>query len=253
MRKMIMAGNWKMHKTVSQALELVEGLKERVKGVDSVETVVAPPFTALSAVSEALRSSNILLSAQNLHHEKEGAYTGEISAAMLKDLGCAYVIVGHSERREYFQETDEIVNKKIYAVLNAGLSPILCLGESLNEREGGKTMNVVDRQLKAGLKGCSDEQMARTVIAYEPIWAIGTGKTATPEQANNVHAHLRHLLAEVFNAEVAARTRILYGGSVNPANTKDLMGCSDIDGALVGGASLTPDSFAEIVLASSRL
>lgn len=253
MRKMIIAGNWKMHKTVPEAVNLVEGLKTRLHGIDAVEIVVAPPFTALSPVNQILGGTRLLLGAQNLHYAKEGAYTGEVSAAMLKDVGCRYVIAGHSERREYFQETDQTVNRKVHAVLEAGMSCILCLGETLEAREEERTMEVVGRQLKEGLKGCSDEQMDRIVIAYEPIWAIGTGKTATPEQANEVHAHLRHLLSEVFHAEVAATTRILYGGSVKPENTKDLMARSDIDGALVGGASLTAESFAGIVVAASEL
>ena len=253
MRKMMIAGNWKMHKTVPEAVNLVEGLKTRLDGIDAVEIVVAPPFTALSPVNQILGGSVLTLAAQNLHFAQEGAYTGEVSASMLKDVGCRYVIVGHSERREYFHETDESVNRKVGAVLESRLSCILCLGETLEAREEGRTMEVVGRQLKKGLEGCGDEQMDRIVIAYEPIWAIGTGKTATPEQANEVHAHLRHLLSEIFHAEVAAMTRILYGGSVKPENTKELMARSDIDGALVGGASLTVESFAGIVTAASEL
>jgi triosephosphate isomerase len=252
MRKVIIAGNWKMYKTVSEAVELVEELKMRVGGIDSVEVVVAPPFTSLFAVRQALKGSPIHLAAQNLYYEKEGAYTGEVSPEMVRDVGCRYVIVGHSERREIFGETDETVNKKVRAALQAGLSPIFCMGESLAEREAGKTMEVVQRQLREGLSGCSNGEMESVVIAYEPIWAIGTGKTATPEQANEVHSRARNFLSEIFDTEMAARTSILYGGSVKPSNAKELIACSDIDGALVGGASLTADSFAEIVLSGSK-
>jgi len=251
MRKIMIAGNWKMYKNVSEAVALVEGLKERVGDTGAVEVVVAPPFTALTAVHHALKGSGIRLSAQNLYHETEGAYTGEVSPEMVRDTGCRYVILGHSERRRIFGESNETVNRKVRAALDVGLSPILCVGESLSEREEGKTMDVVGDQLRKGLAGVADQEMARIVIAYEPIWAIGTGKTATPEQANEVHSHIRNLLSEIYDTEVAARTRILYGGSVKPANARELMGCSDIDGALVGGASLTAESFAEIVLAGT--
>ncbi len=250
MRKILIAGNWKMYKTVSEALALVEGLKEKVMDVKDIEIVVAPPFTSLTMVSKAIQSSNIDLAAQNLFYEKEGAYTGEVSGEMIKDAGCKYVIVGHSERREYFGDTDETVNKKIHAALIAGLSVMFCLGESLQERESEKTFEVVERQVKAGLTGCGEKEMENIVIAYEPIWAIGTGKTATPDQANEVHSYIRNLLSKNIHTETASRTRILYGGSVKPSNARELMGQDDIDGALVGGASLTADSFAEIISAS---
>jgi len=251
MRKIMIAGNWKMYKTVPEAVALVEGLKEKVGDNETVEVVVAPPFTALTAVRQALEGSRILLAAQNLHHEKEGAFTGEVSPEMVRDTGCRYVILGHSERRQIFGESNETVNRKVRSAIDAGLFPILCVGESLAEREEGKTMDVVGNQLRQGLAGISDQEMGKIVIAYEPIWAIGTGKTATPEQANEVHSHIRNLLSEIYNTEVAARTRILYGGSVKPANAQELLGCSDIDGALVGGASLTAESFAGIILAGS--
>lgn len=250
MRKKLIAGNWKMYKTVTEAMELVQGLKDKVKDVDDVEVVVAPPFPSLTEVHKALQGSNIVLSAQNLFYEQEGAYTGEVSGEMLKASGCRYVIVGHSERREYFHETDDIINKKVHAGLNAGLSVIFCLGESLQEREKGKTFEVVDRQIRSGLAQCGEKEMADIVVAYEPIWAIGTGMTATTEQANEVHAYIRKLLSEIIHPETASRTRILYGGSVKPSNARELMTQEDIDGALVGGASLKVESFSEIVFAS---
>lgn len=251
MRKVMIAGNWKMHKTVTEAVALVEGLKEEVKAADTVEVVVAPPFTALTVVFRALQGTPFSLAAQNAHYEKEGAYTGEVSAAMLKDAGCRYVIAGHSERREYFGETDAIVNRKVHAVLDAGLSAIFCLGESLQERETGKTFEVVERQVRAGLAGCGEREMERVIIAYEPIWAIGTGKTATPDQANDVHAYIRKLVSEIVHPDTGQATRILYGGSVKPSNAGELMAQPDIDGGLVGGGSLTVESFSGIVAASS--
>ncbi len=247
MRKPLIAGNWKMHKTMTEAVALAQGVKKEVLEVDTVEVVVAPPFTALHVVFQSLQGSHISLAAQDLFYEAEGAYTGEISPEMLKDAGCRYVIVGHSERRALFGETDAIVKRKIRAALQSGLSPILCVGESLEERETGKTFDVLDRQLKGALAGCSDDDLSRIVMAYEPIWAIGTGKTATPEQANEVHSHVRNVLSELLNTEIAAKTRILYGGSVKPSNARDLMAQPDIDGALVGGASLAPESFSQIV------
>jgi triosephosphate isomerase len=250
MRKKIIAGNWKMFKTITDALVLVEGLKKKVNHIDDVEIVVAPPFTALATVYQSIQASNILLAAQNMFFEKEGAYTGEISGGMLKDAGCQYVIIGHSERREYFGETDESVNKKVHAALNEGLLVIVCVGESLEQREAGKTFDHVGQQVRLGLDRCSVKEMERIVIAYEPIWAIGTGKTATPDQANEVHSAIRRQLSEMIHPDVAENSRILYGGSVKPSNTKDLMSQSDIDGSLVGGASLTVESFSEIILAS---
>jgi len=250
MRRKVIAGNWKMYKTVTEALALVEGLKKKLNQIDDVDMVVAPPFTSLARVYQAIQSSNIMLAAQDLFYEKEGAYTGEVSGGMLKDVGCQYVIVGHSERRGYFGETDEMVNRKVHAALNAGLTAILCFGESLEERDAGKTFQVVSRQVKAGLAGCSEKEMGNIVMAYEPIWAIGTGKTATPAQANEVHSYLRHLLSDAVNDQTAEKTMILYGGSVKPSNAAELMNQPDIDGALVGGASLTVESFSEIIFSS---
>ncbi|NOY52755.1 MAG: triose-phosphate isomerase [Deltaproteobacteria bacterium] len=251
MRKIMIAGNWKMHKTVPEAVALVEGLKEKVGDAEAVEVAVAPPFTALTAVHQVLKGSRIALAAQNLHYEKEGAFTGEVSPVMVRSAGCRYVILGHSERRGIFGESSETVNRKVRSALDAGLMPILCAGESLSEREEGKTMEVVGDQLRQGLAGISDQEISRIVIAYEPIWAIGTGKTATPEQANEVHSRVRNLLSELYDTEVAARIRILYGGSVKPSNARELLGCTDIDGALVGGASLAVESFVGIVLAGT--
>jgi triosephosphate isomerase len=249
MRKIFIAGNWKMFKTMSEAIALVEGLKEVSVEVQGVDIAVAPPFTSLYVIFQAIQSTPITLAAQNLFHETEGAYTGEVSPGMVRDAGCDYVILGHSERRQYFEETDAMVNKKVRAALAVELSPILCVGESLVERESGRTFEVVHRQLQEGLAGCSEEEMGRVVIAYEPIWAIGTGKTATVEQANEVHAHIRNLLDSFYHTEIAAKTRVLYGGSVKPSNAGELLSQPDIDGALVGGASLEAESFAGIIRA----
>jgi triosephosphate isomerase len=247
MRTPIIAGNWKMNTVVEDAKALVRDLKPRVQDVKKVEIVVCPPFTSLVAVAEVIKGSNIGLGAQNLYWEKSGAFTGEVSAPMLKALGCTYVIIGHSERRTYFHETDETVNKKIFATLAEGLKPIVCVGETLEEREKGETFNVIKRQVTNGLARLSAEQMKTVVIAYEPVWAIGTGKTATPEQAQEVHAFIRKLLTELFGKTTADATRIQYGGSVNASNATTLMNQPDIDGALVGGASLKADSFEKIV------
>jgi triosephosphate isomerase len=247
MRTPIIAGNWKMNTVVEDAKALVQALKPRVQDVKKVEIVVCPPFTSLVAVAEVLKGSNIGLGAQNLYWEKSGAFTGEVSAPMLKALGCTYVIIGHSERRTYFHETDETVNKKIFAALTEGLKPIVCVGETLGEREKGETFTVIKRQVTNGLARLSAEQMKTVVIAYEPVWAIGTGKTATPEQAQEVHAFIRKLLTEMFGKTTADATRIQYGGSVNASNATTLMNQPDIDGALVGGASLKADSFEKIV------
>ncbi len=249
MRRSFIAGNWKMFKTMSQAIALADGLKRACGDVQGVDVAVAPPFTSLYVVFQAIQSTPISLAAQNLFHESEGAYTGEVSPGMVRDAGCDYVILGHSERRQYFGETDAMVNKKVRAALSVELSPILCVGESLDERETGRTFEVVDRQVREGLHGCSEEEMGRVVIAYEPIWAIGTGRTATPEQANEVHAHIRNLLDSLYHTEIAAKTRVLYGGSVKPSNAQDLLNQPDIDGALVGGASLEAESFAGIIRA----
>ncbi len=248
MRTKIVAGNWKMNKTASEAAALVTEIRKAANdGNGAVEVVVCPPFTDLAAAAEALKGSKIGLGAQNMHWQANGAYTGEVSAEMLKDLGVKYVIIGHSERRQYFAETDETVNLKTKAAIAAGLVPIVCVGELLEERQGGKMEEVVVRQVKTGLAGVD---MATVVIAYEPVWAIGTGLTATPEQAQEVHALIRKTLQEMFGA-VADTVRIQYGGSMKPDNAKELMSCADIDGGLIGGAALKGDSFAAIVSAGA--
>jgi len=247
MRRPLIAGNWKMYKTLPAALQLVENLKISLSSVSDRDIVVCPPFTALAIISQSLRNSNIKLGAQNLHWEKEGAYTGEISAEMLKDVGCSYVIIGHSERRQYFGETDATVNKKIRAALTYGLTPIVCIGETLSERESGKTFSVIETQLQGGFNGFTEEESKKIIIAYEPVWAIGTGKTATPQQAQEVHKFIREKYASLFGSSSAASLRILYGGSVKPDNIKNLMLQEDIDGALVGGASLKAEDFIKIV------
>jgi len=246
-RRPIIAGNWKMNKTTVEAADLGRKLIYAVRDVVDREIVVAPPFTALPAVEEVIRGTNVSLAAQNMHWEDKGAFTGEISAEMLLVLGCKYVIIGHSERRQYFGETDETVNKKVRQALNKGLLPIVCVGELLAEREAGKANEVIERQVTGGLKGVSAAEMQKIVIAYEPVWAIGTGKTATPEQANEIHAFIRGKVKSMYNAEVADGLRIQYGGSVTPENVSSLMAKPDIDGALVGGASLKPESFAALV------
>jgi len=252
-RKPIIAGNWKMYNTAAEAVALVNALKAEVAGIETVETVVCPPFTALAAVQPALAGSNVQLAAQNVHWEKEGAFTGEISAAMLKELGVRYAVIGHSERRQFFGETDAGVNKRAKAALANGLRPIVCVGETLKEREANRTEQVIRTQITGGLAGLSKNEMLEAVIAYEPVWAIGTGKTATPQQAQDVHAFIRKLIASLFDADTAARVRIQYGGSVKPDNAKELLGQPDIDGALVGGASLKADGFAAIVKAGVQV
>lgn len=249
-RRRFIAGNWKMHKTGAEALALVRDLRGQVSMLrDKVEVAVAPPFTALAAVAKALEDSNVAVAAQNCHHENQGAFTGEVSAPMLKDAGCSWVILGHSERRQYFGETDEGVNKKIASVLKAGLLPIVCVGETLAEREAGRTLEVVAKQLSGALQGFMAADGARFVIAYEPVWAIGTGKTATSRQAQEVHAHIRGQLSGLWSAEVASQVRIQYGGSVKADNAAELLSQPDIDGALVGGASLKVADFVAIVKA----
>jgi triosephosphate isomerase len=242
-----MAGNWKMNKTVGEAVELAKELKVSIAGVEGVEVAVAPPFTALYAVRKELEGSSIRLAAQNLHWEEKGAYTGEISSLMLKELGCQYVIIGHSERRQFFGETDATVNKRIKAALSQGLIPILCIGETLKEREEEKTLTVIDSQLGNGLRGIGEREIERMVIAYEPVWAIGTGKTATPQQAEEVHQFIRQGLEKLYTRSVAEEVRIQYGGSVTPESVKGLMIQKNIDGALVGGASLKSEPFSKIV------
>jgi len=236
-----------MHKTVKESVDTVESLKGLVSDVKDKEIVVAPVFTSLESVGKAIKASNIKLSAQNIFFEEKGAFTGEIAPAMLTDVGCSYAIIGHSERRQFFGETDDSVNKKIFAALKANLTPIVCIGESLGQREKGQTFTVVEKQLREGLKNVTKEQMVKLVIAYEPIWAIGTGKTATPDQAEDVHIFIRKTLGSIFGNDVSDKVRILYGGSVKPENISDLMSQPNIDGGLVGGASLKADSFAKIV------
>jgi triosephosphate isomerase len=242
-----MAGNWKMNKTVGEAVELVKELKVSIAGVEGVEVAVAPPFTALYAVRKELEGSSIRLAAQNLYWEEKGAYTGEISSLMLKELGCQYVIIGHSERRQHFGEMDVTVNKRIKAALSQGLIPILCIGETLKEREEEKTFAVIDSQLGNALKGIGEREIERMVIAYEPVWAIGTGKTATPQQAEEVHRFIRQGLEKLYSRGVGEVVRIQYGGSVTPESVKGLMSQKNIDGALIGGASLKSDTFSKIV------
>ena len=246
-RKLIIAGNWKMNKTVAEALDLVAALKRELHGVKEVDVVVCPPFTALSEVSKATLESNLKLGAQNMSEHAPGAYTGEISASMLKEFSVRYVILGHSERRQYQAESDALIAKKALAAHAASLKPIVCVGETLAERESGRTQDVVGTQLIGSLAGLSAEQVLDTVIAYEPVWAIGTGKTATSEQAQEVHAFIRKTLAAKFDDAVARKVRIQYGGSVKPANARELMSQPDVDGALVGGASLEVRSFSDII------
>jgi triosephosphate isomerase len=246
MRTPVIAGNWKLFKTIAEATDMVNQLKPLVAGTTGVEIVVAPVFTALSRTAEALSGSNVNLAAQDCYWEEEGAFTGEVAPKLLVDAGCSHVIIGHSERRQYFGETDETVNKKAKAAIAAGLTAIVCVGETLEEREGDRTFSVIETQLKGSLAGFSAEMLGRTVIAYEPVWAIGTGKTASDAQAQEVHAFIRGLVAKQFAQASADAIRILYGGSVKPDNVKGLMSQPDIDGALVGGASLKADSFAAI-------
>ena len=246
-RRLIIAGNWKMNKTVAEALDLVKGIKRELASVKEVDIVACPPFTALSEVSKAILNSNIRLGAQNMSEHGFGAYTGEIAAGMLKEFSVRYVILGHSERRQFQRETDELIAKKALAAHGAALKPIVCVGETLAEREGGQTQAVLDKQVRGSLSGLSKEQMEETIIAYEPVWAIGTGKTATPAQAQEAHAYIRRLISKLFDETVARRVRIQYGGSVKPSNARELMSLPDVDGALVGGASLEDRSFADIV------
>ncbi len=250
MRIPFIAGNWKMFKTVQEAVLFVKELKSAVKDVTGVEIVVAPTFTALHAVAEAARNSNVGVAAQDLYWEKDGAFTGEVSPAMVKEAGAEFAIVGHSERRRLFGETDVIVNRKVAAAIAAELTPIVCIGETLEEREAGQTFDVLDRQVKDGLDRLTAEQVAELVIAYEPVWAIGTGRTATAAQAGEAHAHIRKRLRQWFGADAADRCHVIYGGSVKPDNIRELSAEPDVDGALVGGASLEVRSFAAIVTGS---
>ncbi|MFH1980295.1 MAG: triose-phosphate isomerase [Pseudomonadota bacterium] len=247
MRTPLIAGNWKMYKTEADAVDTVRRLAAAVSEVTTVEVMVAPPFTALSAVARETHGTVVRLGAQNLFWESEGAFTGEIAPGMLTALGCTYVIVGHSERRQYFGETDETVNRRIKAALAAGLIPVFCVGETAAQRDGGETFSVLDKQVEIGLQGVSLKKPGDLVVAYEPVWAIGTGKTATSQQAQDVHRHLRDQLAQRLAPKTAEGIRILYGGSVKPGNVTELMAMPDIDGALVGGASLDADTFSQIV------
>ena len=247
-RKLIIAGNWKMNKTVAEALDLVNGLKLELDKVKEIDVVVAPPFTALSEVSKAILSSrNIALAAQNMSENAMGAFTGEIAAQMLKEFSVRYVILGHSERRMFQKESDDLISKKAQTAHAASLKPIVCVGETLNEREAGHMEKVLETQVRGSLAGLTKEQMAETVVAYEPVWAIGTGKTASAAQAQEAHAFIRQLLVKIFDDAVARKVRIQYGGSVKPANARELMSLPDVDGALVGGAALEVRSFADIV------
>lgn len=247
MRKPLIAGNWKMYKTPTEAQKLAKNIKAELYDFHDADVVICPPFTALVAVREVIKDSDIALGAQNMYWETEGAYTGEISPAFLLDLGCKYVIIGHSERRQHFKETDEETNKKLKVALKYGLKPILCVGETIEEREQGETENIVERELTNGLSDLEYEDVKKIIVAYEPIWAIGTGKTATPEIAEAVHKFIRRFIEKNYESEIAKELRILYGGSIKPDNIVGLMKEPDIDGGLVGGASLKAESFVEIV------
>ncbi len=246
-RKLIIAGNWKMNKTVAEALDLVRGLKIELANIKEVDMVVCPPYTALSEVSKAVLDSNLRLGAQNMSENSVGAFTGEIAATMLKEFSVRYVILGHSERRQYQKESNELISKKAQAVHAASLKPIVCVGETLAEREAGQMQAVLETQVRGSLAGLTREQMCETVVAYEPVWAIGTGKTATTAQAQEAHAFIRSLLVKLFDEATARRVRIQYGGSVKPSNARELMSQPDVDGALVGGAALEVRSFADII------
>ncbi|MCT4508635.1 MAG: triose-phosphate isomerase [Tepidibacter sp.] len=246
MRKPIIAGNWKMHKTIKEAVEFVNEVKSEIKGTD-VEAVICAPFTLLKDLKEAAKETNIKIGAQNMHFEEKGAFTGEISPLMLKEIDVDYVVIGHSERRQYFNETDETVNKKVIKALEYKINPIICVGETLEEREADKTKDVVKVQVEKALANVDEKDIKDIVIAYEPIWAIGTGKTSSSKDANDVISYIREVVANVYSEETAEEVRIQYGGSVKPANVEEIMNESDIDGALVGGASLQPKDYVELV------
>lgn len=247
MRRIIIAGNWKMNKNISESIDLANSIKRSLYDVEEVEIVVCPPFTSLSDVNEITMDTNIKLGAQDCFWQTEGAFTGEVSAVMLKNVGCEYCIIGHSERRQFFGETNETVNKKLKVLLKENIKPIVCVGEKLEERKSGKTFDVIKDHVVNSLAGISSEEMSRTVIAYEPVWAIGTGVNATKEQAEEAHKYIRTLLGQMHGDEVAKSVRIQYGGSVKPENIKELILQEDVDGALVGGASLKADSFVQLV------
>jgi len=250
MRTPFVTANWKMHKTVHEAVAFVKEFRSLVKDVHDVEIVIAPPFTAIRAVAEAAHASNLGVAAQNLHWEREGAFTGEVSAAMIKEAGAEYAIVGHSERRRLFGDTDETVNRRLLAAVAAQLTPIVCVGETLEERQAGEALAVLDRQIKRGLDGLTADQIAGLVVAYEPVWAIGTGHNATPTEAGEAHAHIRSRLRQWFGGAAAEPCHVIYGGSVKPDNIRELTSIADVDGTLVGGASLDIRSLHEIVLRS---
>lgn len=252
MRKKIIAGNWKMNKVLSEANQFVEDIKNKIPANEYVEAIVCAPFPFLPSLVEKANGSRVKIGAQNMHFEENGAFTGEVSPVMLNDLGVTHVVLGHSERREYFAETDETVNKKVHAAFKHGLTPIVCVGETLEQREANETMSHVEKQVQNGLAGLTEEQVAQTIVAYEPIWAIGTGKTATSEQANEVCAHIRHVVKNMTSEPTAEKVVIQYGGSVKPANVEELLAQSDIDGALVGGASLEAESFLQLVEAGTK-
>lgn len=249
MRTPYLCGNWKMNKTVAEAVEFITQLKTKLSGIDfkKIDVGVGAPFTCLSKLIDAAKGTGVKIGAQNCFWEEKGAFTGEISPLMLKDIGCDFVIIGHSERRQYFGETNETINKKINALLKVGLPIIVCVGETLPEREAGKAESVVKDHLTGSLRGLTAEQLNHLVIAYEPVWAIGTGKTATPAQAQEIHAYTRKVLRELYNDNVAQAMRIQYGGSMNAANVKELMNCPDVDGGLIGGASLKADDFEKLI------
>jgi triosephosphate isomerase len=247
MRRPFIAGNWKMHKTIRESVDFAQHLVEACGRSTERGIVLAPPFTALSAVAEALRGSAIRLSAQNLHDKTAGAYTGEVSATMLFDAGCEYVIAGHSERRALFGDTNDFVNRKLKAAISCGLRPIFCIGETLEERDKNKTFAVIEQQIKEGLNNLTADDITHVVIAYEPVWAIGTGRTATPAQAQEVHAYIREVIGKTYGRHISGNSAIIYGGSVNPGNIGGLMAQPDVDGALVGGASLDLESFIRII------
>ncbi len=253
MRKMMIAGNWKMHNDNAQALQLANQIKIKTTAVKATEIVICPPYTALSVVNDVVKGSNVILGAQNMFWEAQGAYTGEVSASMLKSCGVSYVILGHSERRQYFGETDATVNKRLRAVLDNGLKAIVCVGETLREREAGQALDVISRQLDGAFQEVGASAFPAIVVAYEPVWAIGTGKTASPDQAQEIHIHIRRRIEKQYGGDVASALRILYGGSVKPANARELLSQPDLDGALVGGACLQAETFVPIIQTAEEL
>ena len=253
MRNPIIGGNWKMNKgTPSEAIEMLEELIPLVKKIGSVDIVIVPPFTVLFSAIQTVKNTNIMVGAQNMYYEEKGAFTGEVSPVFLKELGCKYVILGHSERRDIFNESDDLINKKLKKALKAGLNPIVCIGEHLEERETGRTKDVIENQFKLTFKDLKSEELGRVIIAYEPIWAIGTGKTATPEQAEEIHIFIRELIANTYGKNTAETVRIQYGGSIKPTNAKEIFKKENIDGGLVGGASLQSKSLYEIIKAAEE-